>query len=534
MEALSPWFAQLQNTLKTAYTRAPVLLQGAPEAVQAQLNSLSLPEHTLWLKSSDTSPLTPPANVQVVQPNQAQHWLGSEQQLLIADGFSGLDPNMLLTLAGTLQAGGVLLLLMPDTPCATPALSRFLSTGTSLPSQSLFLQHLLATPGYRKAGAPLPHLPAATPPKDWTPEQQQVLAEAEHWPADEVVFIQGRRGRGKSTLLGELIHRAAGQSFLVTNHRSALTSLLRHLNQHHWQAKKGVSPFFSNSVFSAPGKTLKIMPPDTFLQQKPTFDTLFVDEAARLTLPVLQKLLALPGRKVLASTLEGYEGAGQGLRLRLNVPVHTYTLTTPTRWQKEDVLEQWLDNACLVNTNNRPQPKGLWRIERWQPSVHDRSGLEAIYHLLKTAHYQTRPSDLMQLLDSPGQHFWVARCGEDIAGVLWAVEEGGLTRPPAHVRGHLAAQRLAQLEGDISWLRKRSLRITRIAVHPARQGEGIGSDLVNALQTEAQVDFLSVSCAADPRVLRFWQKQGFIHHSIGQKPNRASGLPSALFYLPLT
>lgn len=534
MTALSAWFAQLQNTLKAAYTRAPVLLQDDASLLQKQLNTLPLPAHTLWLNSGGDSPLHPPQGCQIVQPNQAQHWLGSEQQLLIADGFSGVDPNMLLALSGTLQAGSVLLLLMPKTISGNPALKRFLSTGQTLPPTSPFMHWLLQTPGLLQAETPAPPLAPYTPPKDWTTDQQYLLEAAAHWTPRDTVLITGRRGRGKSTLLAELIQRTSGHSVLVTNHRSAVHTLLKHLQQHGWQPAHGVSPFFSNSKFFAPAKTLEMLPPDAFLAKKPPFDTLFVDEAARLTLPVLQKLLTLPGKKILATTQEGYEGSGQGLRLKLETPYLYYALRTPTRWRQGDWLEQWLDEALLLDTALPPAPQGRVSINRWQPVLAETSTLKTVYTLLKQAHYQTRPSDLMQLLDAPHQHFWLARCGEKVAGVLWAVKEGGLKNPPEHVRGHLAAQRLAQLEQDTRWLEKSSLRITRIAVHPDRQGEGIGSALVEQLKTEAHVDFLSVSCAAAPQVMRFWQKLGFIHHSTGHKPNRASGLPSALLYLPLT
>jgi len=217
-----------------------------------------------------------------------------------------------------------------------------------------------------------------------------------------------------------------------------------------------------------------------------------VDEAARLTLPVLSQLLQTPVPMALATTLEGYEGAGQGLRLKLaqHLPpgrqLKVLTLTHSRRWAANDPLEQWLDELCLLQTSLPPTPIGEVRIQRWQPNT-DALTLQATWALLKIAHYQTRPSDLMQLLDRPAQRLWLAQATDGIAGVLWTLEEGGLTQPPHHVRGHLAAQRLRQLTGDDTWLKRRSLRITRIAVHPQRQGEGIGTALIEQLKATASM-----------------------------------------------
>ncbi len=533
MKALCDWIRQLQNRLAAAEMRAPVVWRATPE--QAGALHACLPEGALWLDSGGETPLIPPPQVIVVKPNQAQHHLGDEYPMLVVDGHSGVDANMLLMLAGTLTPGGIALILLPPScpACVNGALTRYLSHGQQPPAYSPWLARLIRLPGSLIPGEPWrPPRPAASPEPAPPPPIPDKVAT---W------LITGRRGRGKSTLLAEIAtSHPAREVAVITNHSRALNSLRRHLTAQGWQPcdKRGVPLKFFRVEFSEPPRTLRILPPDAFLAQKPPCGLLLIDEAARLTLPVLRRLLQRPVPTALATTLEGYEGAGQGLRLKLarclppGRQLKVLTLTHSRRWAANDPLERWLDALCLLDTPMPPAPKDTPVISSWQAGGDERT-LRAVWALLQTAHYQTRPTDLMQLLDRPDQRFWLAQARDGVAGVLWTLEEGGLARPPHHVRGHLAAQRLRQLTGDDTWLQRRSLRITRIAVHPGRQGEGIGTALVERLKTEADVDFLSVSCAAEPTLLTFWQKQGFELMHRGDRPNRASGAPSALLVYDL-
>jgi len=534
MAALCDWIQQLKSELAAADMRAPVLWRTPPEAVQNQL-AQCLPSHTLWLDSGGPSPLHPPPQALVVKPNQAQHYLGDEYPMLVADGYSGVDANMLLMLSGTLKPGGIALILLPPhcPACANGALLRYLSLGTDLPRYSPWLERLMRIPGSLTMGAPWQLPPPGEPPDPLPPPPRPDKT--------NVWLITGRRGRGKSTLLAALADQHPAKTILlVTNHARALRTLQQHLQQLGWQAADttDIPRLWVKEGAETGTRTLQILPPDAFLQKKPPCQLLLVDEAARLTLPLLSRLLQTPLPMALATTLEGYEGAGQGLRLKLaqHLPpgrqLKVLVLNHSRRWAANDPLEQWLDALCLLQTPQPPAPTGEVAIQRWQPHRAEHT-LQTAWALLQSAHYQTRPADLMQLLDRPDQRLWLAQAADGVAGVLWALEEGGLRQAPAHVRGHLAAQRLRQLSGDDTWLQRRSLRITRIAVHPQRQGEGIGSALIEQLKAEADVDFLSVSCAAEPTLCAFWHKQGFRLIHRGEKPNRASGVPSALFVYDL-
>ncbi|HCC11503.1 MAG TPA: tRNA cytosine(34) acetyltransferase TmcA, partial [Atlantibacter hermannii] len=80
------------------------------------------------------------------------------------------------------------------------------------------------------------------------------------------------------------------------------------------------------------------------------------------------------------------------------------------------------------------------------------------------------------------------------------------------------------------------LRISRIAVHPARQREGLGQALIAwARQHCARaVDYLSVSFGYTPELWRFWAHCGFTLVRIGSHREASSGCYNAIALLALT
>ncbi len=88
----------------------------------------------------------------------------------------------------------------------------------------------------------------------------------------------------------------------------------------------------------------------------------------------------------------------------------------------------------------------------------------------------------------------------------------GRSFPGVHVEIWWRSRKLAAHGSDPSrdagWAR----RVSRIAVHPARQREGIGQQLIAcACEQAAQCDYLSVSFGYTPELWRFWQRAaGFV------------------------
>ena len=145
------------------------------------------------------------------------------------------------------------------------------------------------------------------------------------------------------------------------------------------------------------------------------------------------------------------------------------------------------------------------------------------------------------MMDAPGQHFFHATCDREIVGALWLVEEGGLAPELSQAvwagfrrpRGNLVAQSLAAHGGDPLAATLTGRRISRIAVHPGRQREGIGQQLIAQAHT-AHCDYLSVSFGYTPELWRFWQRCGFILVRVGNHKEASSGCYTAMALLPLS
>ena len=165
--------------------------------------------------------------------------------------------------------------------------------------------------------------------------------------------------------------------------------------------------------------------------------------------------------------------------------------------------------------------------------------LQQIFGLLVTAHYQTRPSDLQQMLDAPNLSIHVLQQEQQVLAVALLSREGGFDAELSEAiyagkrrpHGHLVPQTLtfhAQIAGAAELVCE---RIMRIAVHPDIQKRGLGKQLIQHLYEYAaskQADYLAVSYALSPELLRFWQQAGFMLARIGHRRDTASASRSAV------
>ncbi|MDU1105674.1 MAG: GNAT family N-acetyltransferase, partial [Enterobacter sp.] len=217
-----------------------------------------------------------------------------------------------------------------------------------------------------------------------------------------------------------------------------------------------------------------------------------------------------------------------------------YSLSTPVRWAAGCPLERVVASALLFDdTLIDRRPEGEVRLTSLTPEAWERSPALAasVYELLCAAHYRTSPLDLRRMMDAPGQRFAVAETDPDIAGALWLVEEGGLSPELSRAvwagyrrpRGNLVAQSLAAHGGSPLAATLRGRRVTRIAVHPHRQREGIGQALVRSASGE---DYLSVSFGYTDELWRFWQQCGFVLVRMGSHREASSGCYTAMALLP--
>ncbi|WP_102804572.1 tRNA cytosine(34) acetyltransferase TmcA [Escherichia coli] len=473
-------------------------------------------------------------------PSALQTLLGREFRHAVFDARHGFDAAAFAALSGTLKAGSWLVLLLPvwdewenqpdadslrwsdcPDPIATPHfVQHFKRVLTANNDAILWRQNQPFS---------LAHF---TPRTDWhpdtgapQPEQQQLLQQLLTMPPG-VAAVTAARGRGKSALAGQLISRIAG-SAIVTAPAKAATDVL--------------------AQFA--GEKFRFIAPDALLASDEQADWLVVDEAAAIPAPLLYQLVSRFPRTLLTTTVQGYEGTGRGFLLKFcaRFPhLHRFELQQPIRWAQGCPLEKMVSEALVFDDENFTHtPQGnivisafeqtLWRSEPETPLK--------VYQLLSGAHYRTSPLDLRRMMDAPGQHFLQAAGGNEIAGALWLVDEGGLSQELSQAvwagfrrpRGNLVAQSLAAHGSNPLAATLRGRRVSRIAVHPTRQREGTGRQLIaGALQYIHDLDYLSVSFGYTEELWRFWQRCGFVLVRMGNHREASSGCYTAMALLPMS
>ena len=515
--------------------RRLLVISGENSWRQAQALALrnALPGDWLWVGAQ--APAEPNCT-----PQALQTLLGREFHHAVFDAGQGFDAAAFAALSGTLLAGSWLVLLTPPwhswhthpdadslrwsdcaDPIPTPHFVEHVKWVISRDGQALhWQQHQPAT---------YPHFAARA---DWhaatgepQPEQALIISQLLTMPSG-VVAVTAARGRGKSALAGQLIARINGTA-IVTAPAKAATDVL--------------------AQFAA--ERYRFMAPDALLSSSATADWLIVDEAAAIPAPLLHQLVARFPRTLLTTTVQGYEGTGRGFLLKFcaRFPhLRRFELQQPVRWALGCPLEKIVSDALLFDDETFTQaPSGDLHFSAFeQQSWHDNPALPvAVYQLLSGAHYRTSPLDLRRMMDVPGQHFLQASCADSVAGAVWLVDEGGLSAELSQAvwagyrrpRGNLVAQSLAAHGGDPLAATLIGRRVSRIAVHPARQREGIGQQLImQARRYSTQCDYLSVSFGYTVELWRFWQRCGFVLVRMGNHREASSGCYTAMALLPIS
>ena len=473
-------------------------------------------------------------------PSALQTLLGREFRHAVFDARHGFDAAAFAALSGTLKAGSWLVLLLPvweewenqpdadslrwsdcPDPIATPHFVQHLKRVLTADNDAILWR--------QNQPFSLAHF---TPRTDWhpatgapQPEQQQLLQQLLRMPP-RVAAVTAARGRSKSALAGQLISRIAG-SAIVTAPAKAATDVL--------------------AQFA--GEKFRFIAPDALLASDEQADWLVVDEAAAIPAPLLHQLVSRFPRTLLTTTVQGYEGTGRGFLLKFcaRFPhLQRFELQQPIRWAQGCPLEKMVSEALVFDDENFTHtPQGnivisafeqtLWRSEPETPLK--------VYQLLSGAHYRTSPLDLRRMMDAPGQHFLQAAGENEIAGALWLVDEGGLSQQLSQAvwagfrrpRGNLVAQSLAAHGSNPLAATLRGRRVSRIAVHPARQREGTGQQLIaDAVQYMHSLDYLSVSFGYTEELWRFWQRCGFVLVRMGNHREASSGCYTAMALLPMS
>ncbi|CAM3809755.1 tRNA(Met) cytidine acetyltransferase TmcA [Avibacterium gallinarum] len=498
--------------------------------------------------------LFPEQNITLIPFSKAKNQLGREHCLIIYDARQSLNLDALAIAAGTLQAGGQLYLLFNYWQHLATQIDldsqrwSGVPQGICTPNFVQFMQQKVREYGfpiYQQQNGdsflPAPHNSAIEPIKSFhsaTQDQQRILQQLLNAPK-EINVLTAKRGRGKSALAG--LFAAHLDKVILTAPNKSAVQILQDFAE----------------------KELLFIAPDDLAQQvqqdpdKFNDHWLIIDEAAMIPLPLLMQLTAHFRAILCTTTIQSYEGTGRGFLLKFMQKNHRtlqhFELSTPLRWRADDLIEPFISELLLLEAESQLaqpefQPNFVPNADlhfHWHhsQSLFQKGEYEDFYGLLMLAHYKTSPVDLRRLLDGRHQQFLLAKSNQDLLGALWLLNEGamqdsalieGIMQGVRRPKGNLVAQILCQASLNEAACKLSSARISRIAVQPKWQHQGIGQALmaeVNepSLQSQDRTqDFLSVSFGYTPELAQFWQKCGFNLVYLGSHKEANSGCYSAI------
>uniref|UniRef100_A0A158PAI7 RNA cytidine acetyltransferase n=1 Tax=Angiostrongylus cantonensis TaxID=6313 RepID=A0A158PAI7_ANGCA len=353
--------------------------------------------------------------------------------------------------------------------------------------------------------------------------------------------ITAARGRGKSASLGLSLAGAIAfgySNIFVTspspeNLRTLFEFLVKGFDtigyQEHidYELIQSTNPEFQKAlvrvnVFREHRQTIQYIHPSD-ASKLGQAELVVVDEAAAIPLPIVKELIFGQHVVFLASTINGYEGTGRSLSLKLLQQLRqqsagsakgeklVFGLHFYWRFPYRTEIEQWLNrvlclNAAKIKTRlscGTPPPSEceLYFVNRDTLfSFHKASEafLQQVMAIYVAAHYKNSPNDLQMLSDAPAHHLFVlmSPVKEDqssmpeVLAVAQVCLEGNLSKDfvsSAMDRGKRAA-------GDLlSWTVSQQFldrdfptlcggRVVRIAVHPDFQSMGYGTRTLELLE----------------------------------------------------
>ncbi|TDL16212.1 DUF699-domain-containing protein [Rickenella mellea] len=290
------------------------------------------------------------------------------------------------------------------------------------------------------------------------------------------VTLTAARGRGKSAALGLAIAAALAHGysniFVTSPSPENLKTLFEFIfkgmdalgyEEHlDYDIAQSTNPDFNKAIvrvniFKQHRQTIQyIQPQDAHVLGQA--ELVIIDEAAAIPLPLVRNLLG-PYLVFMASTINGYEGTGRSLSLKLIQQLRESTrsslkkdtqpaeesavtpssskkpvtkaapkartlreikLETPIRYQAGDKIEKWLNgllclDATIVPRGNQqgcPHPSKceLYYVSRDTLfSYHPASEvfLQRMMALYVASHYKNQPNDLQLMSDAPAHHLFV-------------------------------------------------------------------------------------------------------------------------------
>ncbi|WP_336025124.1 tRNA(Met) cytidine acetyltransferase TmcA [Halobellus salinisoli] len=533
-----------------------------------------------------------------VDPKQARTLLGTTRSAVICDAHEDFSPNVLGRLVGSVDGGGLLILLTPSLNSWPDRAGSFESSLAVSPYdvsdvggrfRERLRETLLDHPGVaivdvdegrverrgeaddaasRRSNPVVPpterrRFPGEAYAACLTADQSRALSalealQREGAEIENAVVVEADRGRGKSSAAGLAAASlaAVGRDVLVTapDRRNA-DDLFARARELLAEIEDGSGSI--DALQTAAGGRIRFESPAAAADLPDDPDVVLVDEAAAIPVRLLSSLLDAPAVGFF-TTVHGYEGTGRGFSVRFrgqlaasDHDVTDVTLSEPIRYAPGDPIESWAFRALLLDA--RPPVDDLvadaspstveYRALSPEDFAADEHLLRATFGLLVFAHYRTEPNDLARLLDAPNFRVRVLEHDGRVVSVALLAREGDLdaeTRRSVYegsrIRGHMIPDVLTSQLRDEDAGTPLGYRVVRIATHHAVRTRGLGSTLLSEIRAEfdGDADYLGTGYGATPDLLEFWADNGYGTVHLSTTRNESSGEYSAVMLCPLS
>ncbi|KAF6146362.1 hypothetical protein GIB67_020456 [Kingdonia uniflora] len=269
-------------------------------------------------------------------------------------------------------------------------------------------------------------------------------------------------------------------------------------------------------------------------------ELLVVDEAAAIPLPIVKSLIG-PYLVFLSSTVNGYEGTGRSLSLKLLQQLEEQNKLAPKsvdnlllgrvfqkvelseaiRYAPKDPIEAWLHQILCLDAAHSLRPISrlppasecdLYYVNRdtlFSYHKDSESILQQMMSLYVASHYKNSPNDLQLMADAPAHHLFVLlgpvdkskNYCPDILCVIQVCLEGQISRKSVinslsdghSPSGDQIPWKFSEQFQDTVFPTLSGSRIVRIAVHPDAMRFGYGSVAVELLTRYFEGEFAPIS-----------------------------------------
>uniref|UniRef100_A0A6B2KWW6 RNA cytidine acetyltransferase n=1 Tax=Arcella intermedia TaxID=1963864 RepID=A0A6B2KWW6_9EUKA len=356
------------------------------------------------------------------------------------------------------------------------------------------------------------------------------------------VALTAARGRGKSAALGLAIAASIGfgysNIFVTSPSPENLKTLFEFIfigfdamgyTEHtDYELIQSTNPAFNKAivrvnVFKTHRQVIQYIIP-TDAAKLGQAELVVIDEAAAIPLPQVKALLG-PYLVFLSSTVNGYEGTGRSLSLKLIKELRAgaaspgsvggrvfreVVLEDPIRYSRGDPVEKWLNGLlCFDAANIKPISSScpfpseceLFYVNRDTLfSYHKVSEefLQRMMSLYVSSHYKNSPNDLILMSDAPAHHLFVllppvteeTKTLPEVLCVIQVALEGEISKEilqssitrGKRPSGDLIPWNVSMQFQDDNFPTLSGARVVRIATHPDFARAGYGTRALELLQ----------------------------------------------------